>query len=160
MRTNLFDRYHAARENAAVILERIGGKAMKLDMGLVREILLYVETNAKRAHSDLEEIEIDGHSAEEVAYHICLMTAKGFMTASVGNAPDDDDEDISHIWYSVHGLTWDGHELLEIVRQKTTLDRLRKAAGKVGEASIEVFFAAAKADLQARIMAALAGIGG
>ncbi|WP_164881826.1 DUF2513 domain-containing protein [Paenirhodobacter populi] len=70
---------------------------MKLDMGLVREILLYVEVNAKRAHSALDDIAIEGHSSEEVAYHICLMTAKGFMTATVGDDPDTDDESIVHL---------------------------------------------------------------
>ncbi|RWR08510.1 DUF2513 domain-containing protein [Sinirhodobacter populi] len=65
----------------------------------------------------------------------------------------------SSIWYSVHGLTWDGHELLERVRDRTAFEKLRKVAGKAGEASIDVFFSAAKADVQARILTALAALG-
>lgn len=109
---------------------------MKLDMDLLREILIYVEEHATRVHSDLEEIAIDGWTSEQVAYHVVLAEADGLLKASLDTLPDQDDPVIVHTTYSVHRLTMRGHDFLGTIREPSNWDAVKAGTRKIGAVTV------------------------
>ena len=58
---------------------------MKRDMDLIREILFAVEKHDDK--SGWIRVVIEGHSNEEVNYHLLLLKDAGFMEAAVMGTP-------------------------------------------------------------------------
>jgi len=98
-----------------------GATRMKRDMDLVREILLYAEQHA--TPSNPCSVKIEGHSEEEVSYHLRLMRDAGLIDARTPGGS---------IW-AVLGLTWAGHELLDAARDDSRWSKAKKTlADKAG----------------------------
>jgi len=78
-------------------------------MDLVRDILRSIERNRQMDGSrdffisDPGDLDITGHSIEEVWYHLDLLISGGFVNGA----------NLGHI---VRGLTWDGHEFLDNIK--------------------------------------------
>lgn len=83
---------------------------MKRDMDLVRKIMFKLE---ELPSYDLGavELEIEGHSPNEVSYHVMLLDEAGLLEAqdfSTFSGPD----------WRPKRLTWTGHEFIEASRDQ------------------------------------------
>jgi hypothetical protein len=120
---------------------------MKLDEELVRALLLHVEQHATLPHSDLDLIEIEGRGDAEITYHLEVMAEAGLLKATIDKLPDGEDPAIVHVAYSVHRLTYEGHELLAAVRETRHWREVKRRAGAVGTASVRSLMKVAEAYL-------------
>src|SRR5208283_4814196 len=82
---------------------------VKRDMDLVRELLLKIEDNPQMDgtrefyYAKPEEMGIEGHSREEVAYHLMLLIEEGYIDGAVTMA---------HPMQVIRRLTNSGHDFL------------------------------------------------
>ena len=90
---------------------------MKRDMDLVREILFAVEKSPEP--DQWIDIELEGHSPEEVSYHIKLLVQAGLIEG------DDLKSRDSFAWRA-RALTWQGHEFLDAARDETRWNNAKK----------------------------------
>lgn len=86
---------------------------MKRDWELIRVILIMLEQRAD--NSWLSAGEVEGYCIEEVSYHYKLLHEAGLIEADYKGG----------IWWA-KGLTWQGHELLESLRNRDFWNRLKK----------------------------------
>jgi hypothetical protein len=124
---------------------------MKLNLDLLRQLLLYVEENATRVHSELEDIRIEGWTAEEVAYHVVLAASDDLIKATVDSIPDDDDPMLVHTSYSVHRLTMRGHDFLGSIREPSNWEAIKAGTRKVGAFTVGAAVDVAKAFVKMKI---------
>lgn len=106
---------------------------MKRDLDLVRSILIYVEKAEDEV--DAEDLVTDGWPFETVAYHIRLMAHHGFVDLS------DDTRDMNGEMLSltVSGLTWDGQDYLDAIRDPKVWAKVKKTVKEtVGSTTFEV----------------------
>jgi len=108
---------------------------MKRDKDLVREILLQVE--AYPHPMGWVELNVSGHSAEEIARHVELLDEAGFVEA-------DDLTDTSGYDWRAKQLTYEGHEFLDTVRDGEVWRLTKETAKETGVASIHAIFEIAK----------------
>ena len=104
---------------------------MKLDKDLVREILLQIE--ASTTTTGWVELQLPGHSDEEVSYHVELLSEAGFLEAYDLTTLD------GYEWRPKR-LTYEGHEFLDTVRDPEIWRDTKEAAKKIGSSSVEVLF--------------------
>lgn len=101
---------------------------MKRDMKLIRELLFLLEDRSDA--SLLEDVEIPGHTPDEIKYHFNLMYEAGLISAEPVKSSTSD----RVIFVYPSCLTWHGHELLDTIRDESifnaTLERLRAIGGK------------------------------
>ena len=97
---------------------------MKRDMNLVREILLALEADTERGLIDLT---IDGFSVDEVSYHVKIMAEAHLLEAIDASSHDGDD------WRAA-GLTWQGHEFFDAVRNDTVWRKTKQLIAEKGGA--------------------------
>ena len=82
---------------------------MKRDARLVRIILLRAE---KAEYPDGEaDLNVSGHTFDKVSYHVKIMAEAGLIEAHVAEF----DGSVGSV---VLGLTWRGHEFLELARDE------------------------------------------
>lgn len=79
---------------------------MKRDMDLIRSILRSIEAQP-HANIDMRQLEIEGHSSEEVAFHCYLIWQAGFAIGE--ETTNQDSLSPSAILFK---LTWDGHDFV------------------------------------------------
>lgn len=95
---------------------------MKRDMDLVRAILLAVE----EGHGDIDiQDGLPGTeaSAQELEYHLNLAQQAGLLDVAgvtLGGG------------YHIQGLTWEGHDFLDTIRDPEVWKRTKEGATKVG----------------------------
>lgn len=103
---------------------------MELKHDLVRKILLYIEENFECNDLRLaSSIKIDGFSTREVLYTCRRLLEAGFINGkrmSYDNIPDT----------TVAGLTWEGHEYLDNIRDSGVWKKTKSIASKVGSVSL------------------------
>jgi hypothetical protein len=112
----------------------VRGKFMKRDMDLLRDILIQVELspNFWEPDSVIEkevEIEIPEYSKKEINYHLKLLVDSGFLYTQ-GNG--------SLRYRHIVGLTWNGHEFLDLMREDTIWNRAKEVMKKTGGMAFEV----------------------
>lgn len=106
---------------------------MKRDLDLVRSILVYVEKAERDV--DAESLVTDRWPLETVSYHVRLMAHHGLLDLS----QDVLDMNGETVALSVSGLTWDGQDYLEAVRDNRVWNRTKKAVSEaVGSTTFEV----------------------
>ena len=107
---------------------------MKRDMDLVRAILFAVE--AMDSQGVLSELTLDDWHEDVVLQHAHLLRSAGFLNAFVtGGSPTR---------MHVVGLTWQGHELIDSIRDEGIWGSVKAKLGKVGgSASVDVLKALA-----------------
>lgn len=89
---------------------------MKRDWDLIRRILLQLE--GKQSTNDvLKPEEVEGHSEEEVCYHIRLLHEAGLV-----GMIDKAHTRKTYACFATR-LTWDGHEFLDQARSDTVWKR-------------------------------------
>jgi hypothetical protein len=87
--------------------------------------------------------EIEGHAAEQVLNHIPLLMQADLITAIDASSMDGAD-------YMAIGLTWQGHEFLDNVRDPDIWKTTKAGAAKVGSFSIGLVSDLAKAAILAK----------
>lgn len=101
-------------------------------MDLVRSILLQVE--AATEETGAGELDYCGHSESEVYYHIELMQQRNLVDARIVR-----DMGGTVIRADVIGLTWDGQDFLDAMRDDRVWSRAKKAvAESVGSTTFDV----------------------
>lgn len=121
------------------------GGQMKLQTDLVRDLLLYVEENATRTVSQLDDVRLDGWSEDQIAYHVCLAEEDGLIRAQIAEMPDEVDPHITHVVYSIERLTSKGHESLSTIRDKEIWAKTKAAAKNGGVEALSFVWDVAKA---------------
>nr|DAL20414.1 MAG TPA_asm: YjcQ protein [Caudoviricetes sp.] len=106
---------------------------MRRDLDLVRSILIYVEKAEDEV--DAEDLVTDGWPFETVAYHVRLMAHHGLVDLS------DDTRDMNGetLSLAVSGLTWDGQDYLDAIRDPKVWAKVKKTVKEaVGSTTFEV----------------------
>ncbi len=106
---------------------------MRRDLDLVRSILIYVEKAEDEV--DAEDLVTDGWPFEIVAYHVRLMAHHGLVDLS-DDTRDMNGETLSLV---VSGLTWDGQDYLDAIRDPKVWAKVKKTVKEaVGSTTFEV----------------------
>lgn len=106
---------------------------MKRDLDLVRSILIYVEKAEDEV--DAEDLVTDSWPFEIVAYHIRLMAHHGLVDLS------DDTRGMNGetLSLTVSGLTWDGQDYLDAIRDPKVWAKVKKTVKEaIGSTTFEV----------------------
>jgi hypothetical protein len=104
---------------------------MKRDMDLIRQILFELEKREPRLDYRFPEIQIEGHSKEEIVFHVMLLEEAGFIIAR-------NDSTMAGLNYTPIRLTWDGHEFLDAARDDTRWNTAKDSMAKAGGFVFEV----------------------
>lgn len=113
---------------------------MKRDMDVVREILFAIEALKE---PDMEEVvnlacaQGHGTTSEEAIYNLGLLVDAGLVSGVEAHSMSGKN------WLSLN-LTWNGHELLDAIRDPEIWRRTRDGAKKVGQSGIEFVWELAK----------------
>lgn len=106
---------------------------IKRDMDLVREILLLTSESLESVEANA--FVYDQNDLRKVVYTIDIMKEAGLIEACVIKAFGGEYFDAV-----VHQLTWDGHELLENIKDERVWERVKKTIARTGSsASLFVF---------------------
>ena len=106
---------------------------MERDLDLVRSILMYVE-NAD-SEVDADDMAMERWPIETVAYHVRLMEHHVVRDVS----QDFRDMNGTTIELPVAGITWDGQDYLDSIREPKVWDRVKKTlASTVGSTTLDV----------------------
>ena len=104
---------------------------MKRDLNLIRSVLLIVEE--AETPMDTKAIVVDGHTEDEIEYHINLLMEAGYLTGIAVHSYGD----LYH-WLSTR-LTWEGHEFLDAARSDTVWAKTTSTISQqVGSTSLEI----------------------
>jgi len=99
---------------------------LKRDLDLARTILRTIEdTPTARGWIDLV---IDGHSDEEISYHVKLLAHEGLIEATDLSSSD------GFVWKPT-SLTWAGHEFIAAAKDESRWTRAKDMVLKKGEVS-------------------------
>lgn len=90
---------------------------MERNMDLVRQILLKAERNPE--YNAFMEVEVEGFSADQVAYHMRLMDEANLLHAS------DCSGGGGHVEWRFERLTWEGHEFLDSCRDEGVWEKAK-----------------------------------
>ncbi len=105
---------------------------MQRNMDLVRMILLRMESNPSGWVP--QTLGIQSFSAEEIGYHTHIMMHESLIEGTdVTNMHSNGPE------VSPRGLTWKGHEFLDLARDPERWNRAKAIIAKVGGAPISVW---------------------
>ncbi|SDC29523.1 Hypothetical protein SAMN05444678_102222 [Sphingomonas sp. YR710] len=110
---------------------------MKRDIGLLREILLWVD-DIPTTPVLMRDCEINGFSAAEISYHAELMIEGGLLIGTAERAASGD-EDIR-----VEGLTMRAHDFLTAVRNPKVWLAAKEAIDACGGVPFDVALEVAK----------------
>jgi len=106
---------------------------MKRDMDLVRRLLLCLEDTVDYKPLRSSDIAIEGYSDAQIGYHLGILAAGGLIDVIDTNSMDS-----KTFSCFVKGITWQGHEFLDAVRDNDVWSRTREKLKPVGSASLEV----------------------
>ena len=100
---------------------------MKRDLSLIREILLAVEAGGISTHIFISRPKppLDQWTSGEIAYHVQLMKQAGLL-------PENTSIPIGMSRADVFGLTWEGHDYLDTIRDPEVWKKTKATAEKAG----------------------------
>jgi len=102
---------------------------MRRDMDLVRELLLRLEAIPIQAGSaamlslNRPPLVLDGDDVDKIAYNLRLITDARFLNLTRSQGADT---------IGILGLTWEGHEFLDTVRDPEIWRKTKEEAKKAG----------------------------
>jgi DNA-binding PadR family transcriptional regulator len=123
---------------------------MKRDMDLVRSLLLRIEEMGEEAEKSGERVgltfDVEGHhegledyTPSRILYHLHLLQKAGFVEGSEllssGSTVNQ---------FDIDGITWEGHEFLDDVRDPELWRKTKAGAKQAGVASIGLLWQFAK----------------
>ncbi|UDL04676.1 DUF2513 domain-containing protein [Marinobacter sp. CA1] len=97
---------------------------MQRDMELVIKVLEFLENRDEI--SVVEKLHIDGFDDRVVAYHLRRMFEAGLLDAESTNSKTTPDRIITVYPF---GLSWEGHEFLDSMRNETVAAQVRQKLG-------------------------------
>lgn len=119
---------------------------MKRDMDLVRDLLLNIEDHPILATGsqmlvidDSEKLGLQDHSLQQIHYHLDMMIKKGLIEGEITSL---------HI---ISGLTWDGHDFLDSIRDPAIWQETKEGVKKAGGFSLELLGDLAKGLIRKKI---------
>lgn len=115
---------------------------MKLNHDCVRDLLLTVEESDQKEllslHFLLQKDKLQNYSEEDIFYTIQRLVEAGYINASTQTYYEGQDAIISSI-------TWNGHQFLDNIREKTVWEKTKEKASIVGSVSLPILSEIAKA---------------
>ncbi len=103
---------------------------MKRDFELVRKILTCIEES--EGVQQRVNVEIEGYTEDQIMYHLILLAQADLIDAT--NVPLQD-----RTYITARGLTWQGHEFLDSIKNETVWQKTQQAVkDKGGAVSFEV----------------------
>lgn len=93
---------------------------MQRDMELIRKILFMIEDKYIDTGLSGNEIAIDGYDMKTVAYHCAILYDAGLIYNYKGNYSNNELQ-----FFGVGRLTWDGHELLDKIKNDTVWNKTK-----------------------------------
>ena len=121
---------------------------MKRDMDTVRDVLMRLEaleTPAGSAHflSVFEEpLATAGESPDSVAYHMRLLIDTGFIDQTKTQGAQA---------FGLRGLTWQGHDFLDSIRDPEIWRQTKEGAAKAGGFTVELLASLARGLIRTQI---------
>lgn len=119
---------------------------MRRNMDLLRLLLLKLETISEDSHSifvfQYEELEVEGYTEDQVAYHLHLAVEAGLVDQG-GNGVMNG--------FMFRRLTWDGHDFADAVRDEDIWGKTRQSANAAGGFSLELLRDLAKGFIRKKI---------
>lgn len=109
---------------------------MKRNFDLIMDILKYFEERDEI--SAIKKLSLDGYDDNVVAYHVRIMYEAGFLDAEAITSKSTESRLID-VW--PFGLTWEGHEFLDSIRQRSVLAKVKE---RLGGGLVDVPFAVIK----------------
>ena len=110
---------------------------MRRDMELIRQLLLTIELGTGDRQLQAGDIIVEGRSRNEILGHVALLEDAGLISCgeSFGILSDTGPDD-----RFIDGLTWEGHEFLDVARSDTVWARAKSNLAKIGgPASLAIF---------------------
>lgn len=105
------------------------GVTLKRDLGLIRSILLEVESFDEDGSYNLE---IPGKSSAEIIYNASLLVDEGYIKGKITTYLNG----TSSLY--LESLTWSGHDLLDSMRNDDVWNKLKRTIqDTVGNVSLE-----------------------
>ena len=118
---------------------------MKRDMDTVRELLLriddadYLPARPTPQYVHFNAFVRPGEDPDRLSYHLRLLIEAGFAKADPLG------------FVAISGLTWQGHEFLDSVRDPEIWRKTKEAAAKVGGSTLEILGALAKGFIKTQL---------
>ena len=100
---------------------------MKRDMELIRKILFEIEE--KKPFEEVHNLSVEGYDKQEIAYHCEMLHQEGFIKNYYSADCDNFD---GVLFFRVQDLTWQGHDLLEVIRQDTIWNKTKETIAEKG----------------------------
>ena len=97
---------------------------MKRDWDAIRKIL--IATEAAGAEGQVSANQIDPNDGENVSYNMALLVKAGFAEGPIWEGND------GSVIANLNNLTWNGHELLDHIRQDKVWESVKKTALQKG----------------------------
>ena len=97
---------------------------MKRDMDLIRTLLLMAEEEC--GTEPLTQFEIEGYEDQEIYYHIELILQAGFVVGGISTTTTSEKKVVDN---TIRSVTWEGHELLDMIRDPTIWDKTKTRLG-------------------------------
>jgi hypothetical protein len=102
--------------------------------------MLQIEDDPQLDGTRSKELSIDGRDQEEVTYVLTLLVNSGFAT---GNKGADS--------VLISGLTWDGHELLNNIRDTEIWKKTKARVAGLASVSLSILVEIAKEEIKKHI---------
>jgi hypothetical protein len=105
---------------------------MKRDMELIRKILIYIQDNHDGGYETLKIPTsegslpfLEGYNFNTLIYHLDLLFNAG-LVKKLG------DDEAALGLFEIEGLTWQGHEFLDAIRDETVWKKTQEVAQTAG----------------------------
>lgn len=115
---------------------------MKLELDLVRQLLLFLEQRDTHNAIRYTDIQIEGYSSQQIGYHLNRMFEAGFISGEAIRSNTTPERIVQVIPFD---LTWKGHEFLDAVRDPEIWKKTKQGAQTAGAAGIEFLWGIATA---------------
>lgn len=107
---------------------------MKLDMDLIREILIWCEETLPSTSENYQtnELKFKNYTPEQISFHFHLLVGNGYINALNSSGGGN------LYVYSLQHLTMDGYEFLDAIKSDTVWNGMKEEAGKIGIQAIKL----------------------
>jgi hypothetical protein len=119
---------------------------MKRDRDLIRQLLLKVEAlNLPQGTTvflepSASELWVEGYTSDQIAYNLDLLFDQGFVRGERGMTQ-----------FGISGLTWQGHELLDDIRDPGIWGKTKERLKPVGSVGLSFVWEIAKAEIKTKL---------
>lgn len=101
---------------------------MKRDIELLRTIVQEIERTPAGERLEASAMRLPDWDAHTVAEHIRLLSEANFISVVAASAASPGGPKR----YLIHGLTWEGHDFCDAVRNDDVWNQVKRSLGKIG----------------------------